>query len=38
MDAIVCADKIADYVSNNQLDGVDIDWEDSAAFGANGGG
>ena len=30
--AIYCADKLAEYVNRNQLDGVDIDWEDSAAF------
>ena len=30
--AVDCANKLADYVSKNQLDGVDIDWEDTAAF------
>ncbi len=31
-DATDCAKKLADYVSKNDLDGVDIDWEDTAAF------
>ena len=38
-DAITCADNLASYVTKNQLDGVDIDWEDTAAFQtASGGG
>ena len=31
-DAIDCATKLANYVSTNNLDGVDIDWEDTVAF------
>jgi len=38
LDATVCANKLADYVSQNQLDGVDIDWEDTAAFNSVSGG
>jgi len=26
LDAITCSNRLADYVSRNQLDGVDIDW------------
>lgn len=32
LDATTCANSLADYVINNDLDGVDIDYEDSAAF------
>jgi hypothetical protein len=32
MQAVACANKLADYVQATQLDGVDIDWEDTAAF------
>ena len=32
LDAVTCADNLASYVIRNQLDGVDIDWEDTAAF------
>jgi chitinase len=31
-DATKTALKLADFVNNNNLDGVDIDWEDTAAF------
>lgn len=31
-DALDCAQKLADFVINNNLDGVDIDWEDTASF------
>jgi chitinase len=31
-DATDCGLKLAKFVSDNQLDGVDIDWEDSPAF------
>lgn len=30
--ATQCAQKLADFVNSNNLDGVDIDWEDTAAF------
>ena len=32
MDAIDCANKLADYAIKNEVDGVDVDWEDTAAF------
>ena len=32
VDPVVCATKLADFVSTYNLDGVDIDWEDTAAF------
>lgn len=32
VDPIVCAKKLADFVMSNNLDGVDVDWEDTAAF------
>ena len=32
MSATSCADSLADYVINTGLDGVDIDWEETAAF------
>jgi hypothetical protein len=31
-DVYDCARKLADFVNNNNLDGVDIDWEDTPAF------
>lgn len=31
-DATDCANKLAQFVLDNQLDGVDIDWEDTPAF------
>jgi len=27
-----CANRLADYVVKNKLDGVDLDWEDTGAF------
>ena len=31
-DPTVCATKLGNYVLNNNLDGVDLDWEDNAAM------
>ena len=31
-DPTTCALKLADFVKNNHLDGVDIDWQDTTAF------
>jgi hypothetical protein len=31
-DPTVCAGKLGDFVNNNNLDGVDIDWEDNLAM------
>jgi chitinase len=31
-DPVICATELAQFVSDNQLDGVDIDWEDTPAF------
>jgi chitinase len=38
LNALQCATKLANYVTANQLDGVDIDWEDTAAFNSPTGG
>lgn len=32
VDPIDCAIKLGEFVKNNNLDGVDIDWEDNAAM------
>ena len=32
IDATDCALRLADFVKSNNLDGVDVDWEDTAAF------
>jgi chitinase len=32
IDPLACATKLASYVSTNNLDGVDIDWEDNYAM------
>lgn len=32
IDPTKCAQSISDYVKRNQLDGIDVDWEDTAAF------
>jgi hypothetical protein len=32
IDAVTCGNNIANYVIKNNLDGVDVDWEDTAAF------
>ena len=32
VDPIDCANKLGDFVQKNNLDGVDIDWEDNAAM------
>lgn len=32
IDPVKCASDISNYVTRNQLDGVDVDWEDTAAF------
>ena len=32
IDPTVCAQKLGNYVLNNHLDGVDLDWEDNAAM------
>lgn len=32
VDPIACAQKLGDFVKNNNLDGVDIDWEDNSAM------
>jgi len=33
-DPVKCATQLASFVSDNSFDGVDIDWEDTAAFDA----
>ena len=32
IDPTTCATKLGNYVLNNNLDGVDLDWEDNAAM------
>ena len=32
VDPVDCAKKLASFVINNQLDGVDVDWEDNPAM------
>ena len=32
IDAVDCAKKLGEFVLNNNLDGVDIDWEDNGAM------
>lgn len=32
IDPVDCANKLAAFVAENNLDGVDIDWEDNAAM------
>jgi len=32
VDPVACGNSLAEFVLNNNLDGVDLDWEDTAAF------